>query len=47
MESPIVQIHQGKLRGAIEKNMNGKDFYAFRGIPYAKSPVGALRFKVL
>ncbi|XP_074113560.1 esterase FE4-like isoform X1 [Cotesia typhae] len=45
MESPIVQIHQGKLRGAIEKNMNGKDFYAFRGIPYAKSPVGALRFK--
>ncbi|CAD6234004.1 GSCOCT00007468001.2-RA-CDS [Cotesia congregata] len=45
-DRPIVEVHEGKLRGVQEKNYNGTDyFYAFRGIPYAKPPVGDLRFK--
>lgn len=46
MEAPLVKVKQGQLRGIIEKNINGKSFLAFRGIPYAKPPVGNLRFKV-
>lgn len=47
MSDPIVEVHQGKLRGVNEKNINGINFMAFRGIPYGKSPVGKLRFKVI
>ncbi|KAG8034160.1 hypothetical protein G9C98_001244 [Cotesia typhae] len=43
--SPLVQVRQGKLCGVKEKNIYGKEFYAFRGIPYTKPPVGELRFK--
>ncbi|XP_057336606.1 esterase FE4-like [Microplitis mediator] len=43
---PIVQVHDGQLKGIKEKNVNGESyFYAFRGIPYAKPPVDELRFK--
>ncbi|KAK0175124.1 hypothetical protein PV327_008903 [Microctonus hyperodae] len=45
MENPIVKIEQGQLRGVAEKNFNGKNYFAFRGIPYAKPPLGNLRFK--
>ncbi|XP_057330625.1 esterase E4-like isoform X2 [Microplitis mediator] len=45
MENPIVQVQQGKLRGIKERNYNGNNYYAFRGIPYAKPPIGKLRFK--
>ncbi|KAK0072920.1 hypothetical protein PV325_010529, partial [Microctonus aethiopoides] len=45
MEAPLVKVKQGQLRGIIEKNVNGKSFLAFRGVPYAKPPVGNLRFK--
>lgn len=43
----IVQVEEGKLRG-IEKTSShtGKQFNAFLGIPYAKPPIGDLRFKV-
>lgn len=47
MNDPIVKVNQGKLRGVYEKNLNGKNFIAFRGVPYAKPPVGNLRFKVI
>lgn len=47
MENPIVKIEQGQLRGVAEKNLNGKSYFAFRGIPYAKPPLGNLRFKVI
>lgn len=43
---PIVEISVGKLRGTITKDDNDEQVYAFLGIPYAKAPVGNLRFKV-
>ncbi|XP_044593020.1 esterase FE4-like isoform X2 [Cotesia glomerata] len=43
--SMLVQVRQGKLCGVKEKNIYGKEFYAFRGIPYTKPPIGELRFK--
>lgn len=43
----IVEVKQGQLAGLLEKDVTGDyDFYSFRGIPYAKPPVGKLRFKV-
>ncbi|CAD6215947.1 GSCOCT00004249001.2-RA-CDS, partial [Cotesia congregata] len=41
-----IEVQQGLLRGIKEDNINGKSFFAFRAIPYAKPPVGKLRFKV-
>ncbi|XP_026315291.1 juvenile hormone esterase-like isoform X2 [Hyposmocoma kahamanoa] len=41
---PFAQIEQGKLRGVVCENNEGK-YLAFKGIPYAKPPVGILRFK--
>ncbi|XP_059054137.1 esterase FE4-like [Achroia grisella] len=43
MAGPIVEVEQGKLEGTLSED---KQFYIFRGIPYAKSPVGELRFAV-
>ncbi|XP_056644897.1 juvenile hormone esterase-like [Diorhabda sublineata] len=45
MESPVVTIAEGKLRGNQRTNLDGEAFYAFLGIPYGKPPVGNLRFK--
>lgn len=46
MASPIVEISHGELRGTFFDNLEGNKFCAFLGIPYAKPPVGSLRFKV-
>nr|XP_022906488.1 esterase B1-like [Onthophagus taurus] len=40
-----VQIEQGKLRGKVCKDFLGGEFFSFEGIPYAKPPIGPLRFK--
>ncbi|XP_058828225.1 uncharacterized protein LOC131688090 [Topomyia yanbarensis] len=40
-----VKVHQGTVSGVREKLPNGNDSFAFRGIPYAKPPIGALRHK--
>lgn len=45
-EGPLVQIEQGTLRGLQGVSVREKEFLAFLGIPYAKPPVGELRFKV-
>ncbi|KAB0804534.1 hypothetical protein PPYR_01504 [Photinus pyralis] len=45
MEDPIVVIKSGKLRGKVEIDYCGGKYYSFRGIPYAKPPIGNLRFK--
>lgn len=47
MAEPVVSVEQGKLRGKTEEFYDGKgQYYAFLGIPYARPPVGQLRFKV-
>ncbi|XP_967916.2 juvenile hormone esterase-like [Tribolium castaneum] len=41
----LVKIDQGELIGTISKDLDGNNFCSFRGIPYAKPPLGKLRFK--
>ncbi|KAB0797797.1 hypothetical protein PPYR_08790 [Photinus pyralis] len=43
--SPEVTIGQGTLRGAVKLTEKQNEFNSFTGIPYAKPPVGKLRFK--
>lgn len=45
-ENTVVRVKQGELRGIIEETDYGDQYLAFRGIPYAKPPIGPLRFKV-
>jgi carboxylesterase type B len=45
MGPPEVTIEQGKLRGSTGTNLRGETFLKFQGIPYAKPPLGELRFK--
>ncbi|KAK5647711.1 hypothetical protein RI129_002603 [Pyrocoelia pectoralis] len=45
MENPTVIIKCGKIRGKMERDYCDKKYYSFRGIPYAKPPIGSLRFK--
>lgn len=40
-----VQVSQGTLQGKLASTYNGTKYYSFEGIPYAKPPVGDLRFK--
>ncbi|XP_062534697.1 esterase B1-like [Armigeres subalbatus] len=42
---PIVSVRQGKLRGITAQLPNGSRYHYFKGVPYAKPPVGELRFK--
>lgn len=46
--SLIVNTNGGKIRG-FESNsiLDGKKYYSFLGIPYAKPPLGDLRFQVI
>lgn len=46
MSCPIVEVEQGKLKGKVCKTSNNSEFFAFKGVPYAKPPVGDLRFSV-
>lgn len=46
MAEPVVEVREGKLLGVTKNDRNGNKFYGFQGIPYAKPPVGELRFKV-
>jgi carboxylesterase type B len=39
-------LAQGGLRGRTMTTTAGITYYSFQGIPYAKPPVGALRFQV-
>lgn len=41
-----VQLRQGTIRGTKVVEEVSRPFYTFEGIPYAKPPVGDLRFKV-
>lgn len=41
----ILNLSQGKIKGSILNSRNGREFKAFQGIPYAKSPTGDLRLQ--
>lgn len=45
-EAPIVDSEGGRVSGILEETVNGREFYSFYGIPFAKPPLGSLRFKV-
>ncbi|XP_067006682.2 juvenile hormone esterase [Anabrus simplex] len=42
---PVVRTAQGQLRGSVLKTVDGRDIFSFRGVPFARPPVGDLRFK--
>lgn len=47
-EHPIVKIPTlGSVLGSQMSSASGRNFFAFRGIPYGQPPVGNLRFKVI
>lgn len=46
-DGPEVEISDGKLEGKYMVTRRGRKFSAFLGIPYAKPPLGELRFKVI
>ncbi|XP_017854015.1 venom carboxylesterase-6 [Drosophila busckii] len=41
----VITTALGKIRGTILPSQAGRNFYAFRGIPYAKAPIDNLRFQ--
>lgn len=45
-QNPTVEIDDGRIEGIVMKSRLGKDFAAFRGIPFAEPPLGELRFLV-
>lgn len=42
----IVETLEGKVRGSFLKSTKGREFYSFRGIPYAEPPILEKRFKL-
>ncbi|XP_056630164.1 juvenile hormone esterase-like [Diorhabda sublineata] len=44
-EDLVVDVANGKIEGYLRSSPNGVTFRAFQGIPYAKPPIGDLRFK--
>lgn len=42
----IIDTKYGPVRGTSRKSLLGQEYLSFQGIPYAKAPVGELRFKV-
>ncbi|XP_058807487.1 esterase FE4-like [Phymastichus coffea] len=45
MKKTVVKTKYGRIRGSIQKSIEGYKYYAFKGVPYAKPPIGDLRFK--
>lgn len=45
-EAVQVSVKQGTLEGIVSTSRNGTEYYSFYGIPFAKPPVGELRFEV-
>lgn len=46
-DDPVVTTKNGKVRGLVAKTTrNAVTYYRFMQIPYAKAPLGSLRFQV-
>lgn len=45
MSSVRIKVNQGIVRGCEEKLPDGRHYLRFSGIPYAKPPIGELRFR--
>lgn len=46
-ELPIVKTKSGDIIGSIATTLlDQRKFFSFQGIPYAKPPIGPLRFRV-
>lgn len=43
---PVARVGEGILRGKRMTTRGGRSFHAFLGIPFARPPIGELRFKV-
>ena len=46
MDDLLVETSYGKLQGLRSRDIEDNEFFSFKGIPYAKPPVGDLRFEV-
>ncbi|ODN06567.1 Venom carboxylesterase-6 [Orchesella cincta] len=44
-DAPVVEIVNGRIKGEEKESRDDREFYAYRGIPYAKPPIGNLRFE--
>ncbi|XP_066996622.2 venom carboxylesterase-6 [Anabrus simplex] len=44
-QGPTAHVEHGAVRGTYMKSVGGRTYSAFRGIPYARPPVGKHRFK--
>ncbi|XP_015175623.1 PREDICTED: acetylcholinesterase [Polistes dominula] len=43
---PVLTVKQGRIKGVIEENIvDNVKYYIYRGIPYAKPPIGKLKFQ--
>lgn len=42
----IFRITPGKIQGVISISREGREYHEFVAIPYAKPPIGKLRFEV-
>jgi len=43
--APIVTTAHGKLQGVIAYSRDGREYFSYLGVPYAKQPIDALRFE--
>lgn len=46
IKEPLVTLSLGKIKGSTLTTRLGKTIFAFRGVRYAKAPLGELRFRV-
>ncbi|XP_026732282.1 esterase E4-like [Trichoplusia ni] len=44
MSDPVVETPQGKIKGKVIKIFDDFEYSSYKGIPYAKPPLGELRF---
>ena len=44
---PVIKTTAGEVSGIIKKSYDGEEYMSYSGIPFAESPTGNLRFKVI